>query len=178
MHPSGFNTGDDYLRTDRSRHASSQYDGSDTISVASSDDDQWGGQIGGYNENGAQYPPPPVGLIMKHGNPSGETVAGSELEAMLESGFDASSPTTSQARFNTLHPEVSRYQLSDGPISSGNGYTPLARSTSPTTPNMPTNATSSGIAAEWKTHVKKRSGSRTGPKDYGPLGPLDPGSRI
>lgn len=174
LHPSGFQPGEEYLGT-----RGSQYDGSDTISVASSDDDHWGAQIGGYNENGAQYPPPPVGLTMKHGNVSGETVAGADLEAMLEMGFEASSTPSSPARFNTLHPDASRsgFQLTDGPVSSGNGYTPLARSTSPTSPNMPVGAVSSSTS-EWKTHVKKRSGSRTGPKDYGPLGPLDPGTRI
>lgn len=172
MHPSGYQTGDDHLGARGDTR--SQYDGSDTVSIASSDDDHWGAQIGGYNENSTQYPPPPVGLMMKHADASGETVGGAEMEAILEMGFDEPSPPPS--RFNTLRPnEPSRYQLSDGPVTLHNGYTPIARSTSPTTP---ANGVSSGVAAEWKTHVKKRSGSRTAPKEYGPLGPLDPGSRI
>ncbi|KAI1796335.1 glycosyltransferase family 2 protein [Ganoderma leucocontextum] len=161
----------------------SQYDGSDTVSVTSSDDDHWGAQIGGYNENSTQYPPPPVGL-MPHALGSAETVASSDLEAMLEAGFDE---RTSPAR---TRGHETRYQLSDR----GNGYTPLSRSTSPgsTTPTTTApllqplspstpggvGAVSSGVGGEWKTHAKKRSGGRSGRPAYGPLGPLDPGSRF
>jgi len=176
MYPSGYQAGDDYLAA--RGDVRSQYDGSDTVSVASSDDDQWGAQIGGYNENSVQYPPPPVGLTMTHMNASGETLGGAELEAMLETGFDDLSPPQSRrsTRSNARMPnEPSRYHLSDTPISSNNGYTPLARSASPTTL---TNGTSSGVSAEWQTHVKKRSGGRNGPREYGPLGPLDPGSAM
>lgn len=146
----------------------SQYDGSDTISVASSDDDHWGAQIGGYNENSAQYPPPPIGLNAQ-ALESAETVAASDLEAMLDAGFDD-------------RPTHGRVQLSDGPK-----YTPLSRATggrgtalSPTTPMGPgeMGAVSSAVADEWKTHAKKRSGGRSGKHEYGPLGPLDPGSKF
>lgn len=161
----------------------SQYDGSDTFSVASSDDDHWGAQIGGYNENSTQYPPPPIGL-MPHALESAETIAGTDLEAMLEVGFDGRMSPARARGHDT------RYQLSDrGP----NGYTPLSRSTSPgsTTPTsapllqpmspstpMGVGAVSSGVGGEWKTHAKKRSGGRSGGQEYGPLGPLDPGSKF
>lgn len=158
----------------------SQYDGSDTVSVASSDDDHWGAQIGGYNENSTQYPPPPLGL-MPHAIESAETVAASDLEAMLEVGFD-DRPSPGRSR------DAPRYHLSD---SKSNGYTPLSRSTSPgltphggpmspLSPNTPgeSGAISSAIGSEWRTHTKKRSGGRSGKHEYGPLGPLDPGSKF
>ncbi|KAI8969577.1 chitin synthase-domain-containing protein [Trametes punicea] len=155
----------------------SQYDGSDTVSVASSEEDHWGAQIGGYNENSTQYPPPPVAL-MPQGFESAETVAASDLEAMLEAGFD---DRPSHGR--TLA-EPPRFQLSDGAK-----YTPLSRATSPgprgtalspTSPMTPgvAGGVSSAVADEWKTHAKKRSGGRSGKHEYGPLGPLDPSSRF
>ncbi|OBZ66534.1 Chitin synthase 1 [Grifola frondosa] len=162
----------------------SQYDGSDTVSVASSDDDHWGTQIGGYNENSSHYPPPPLAL-MPQALASAETVAGSELEAMLESGFD---DRPSQSRAPSDAP---RYQLSESSgTPSSNGYTPLSRSASPglltarahvlspVSPTRPTDAVSSAVGSDWKSHAKKRSGGRSGTHEYGPLGPLDPGSRF
>lgn len=145
----------------------SQYDGSDTMSITSSEDDHWGTQIGGYNENHPLYPPPPVGLNAR-AMVSAESIAASDLEAMLEVGFDDGKPRSSK-------PMDGRYQQ-------GNGYTPLSRSTSPgrespISPLRPTNAVSSA-RDEHQTHAKKRSGGRSGPRDYGPLGPLDPGSRF
>ncbi|KAI9066622.1 glycosyltransferase family 2 protein [Trametes sanguinea] len=155
----------------------SQYDGSDTVSVASSDEDHWGAQIGGYNENSTQYPPPPVAL-MPQALASAETIAGTDLEAMLEAGFD------DRPSHGRNMPDASRFQLSDGPK-----YTPLSRATSPgprgtalspTTPMTPgsVGAVSSAVADEWKTHAKKRSGGRSGKHEYGPLGPLDPSTRF
>lgn len=152
----------------------SQYEGSDTMSVASSDDDHWGTQIGGYNENHPLYPPPPLGL-MPQGFASAESIAASELEAMLEVGFDDQSSPQSR-----LKPQDgARFQLTDRPP---NGYTPLSRSTSPgvaspISPTRPTNGMSSATD-EHRTHAKKRSGGRSGTREYGPLGPLDPSSRF
>lgn len=164
----------------------SQYDGSDTVSVVSSDDDHWGAQIGGYNENSASYPPPPLALV-PNAFDSAESVAGAELEAMLEVGFD-DRPSHSQSRAPLDAP---RYQLSDrAPTQNSNGYTPLARSTSPglhpprdhapspISPTRPTNAISTAVGGDWQTHAKKRSGGRSAAHEYGPLGPLDPSSRI
>lgn len=147
----------------------SQYDGSDTMSVTSSEDDHWGAQIGGYNENNPQYPPPPLAL-MPQAMPSGESIAGSDLEAMLEQGFDDRSPQTAGYQSQG----APRYQLSDRP-----GYTPLSRTgaSSPVSPSRPVGAMSSA-AEEHRTHAKKRSGGRSGTKEYGPLGPLDPASNF
>lgn len=147
----------------------SQYDGSDTMSVTSSEDDHWGAQIGGYNENNPQYPPPPIALHAQ-GLVSGESIAASDLEAMLETGFDDQRSPQYQP------PPGSRFQLSDKP----GGYTPLSRSPgfqSPVSPTRPVDAMSSA-AEEHRTHAKKRSGGRSGKAEYGPLGPLDPGSHF
>ena len=175
MHPAGYQVGEGYLTT---RHEVKSYDGSDTTSVLSSDDDHWGTQIGGYNEHNPSYPPPPLVLNTQHGSASGETLAGDQLEAMLEAGFDdGHSPNSSTTKLAPRHHD--RRQLYDTPVTHSNGYTALSRAQSPTSPGMPRNgeAISSGVA-EWKGHVKKRSGGRVDMREYGPLGPLDPGSRI
>ncbi|KAH8107803.1 glycosyltransferase family 2 protein [Cristinia sonorae] len=154
----------------------SQYDGSDTLSVTSSEDDHWGAQIGGYNELNPAYPPPPLGL-MAQPNVSAETIAASDLEAMLEVGFDDRSRHSNRG---STQADSSRYQLHDaggrGMNMGGNGYTPLTRSASPGP--SPTAAVSTGMGGEWRTHAKKRSGGRSGTREYGPLGPLDPGERF
>jgi len=165
----------------------SQYDGSDTVSVASSDDDHWGAQIGGYNENSAAYPPPPIGLV-PNAFASAESVAGDDLKAMLEVGFDER-PSPPPSRTPSQAP---RYQLSDRPPANQiNGYAPLSRSTSPGVPTSrdhyaaspispvrSTDGMSTALGNEWQTHAKKRSAGRSGTHEYGPLGPLDPGSRM
>lgn len=173
MHPGGYQSGEGYLTT---RHDVKSYDGSDTLSVTSTEDDHWGTQIGGYNEHNPSYPPPPLALHMKHANASGETLAGDQLQAMLETGFDEGLSPNSSTRF--MAPHHDRHQL-HATVTRSSGYTALSRAQSPTSPNTPTtgNGISSGIA-EWKGHVKKRSGGRVDIKEYGPLGPLDPGSRI
>lgn len=148
----------------------SQYDGSDTVSVASSDEDQWGAQIGAYNENSTQYPPPPISLMPANAFASAETVAGSDLEAMLDVGFD-DRPSTNNSRAPT---NAARYQLSDS-----NGYTPLSRGSpldapsrnptlSPITPITPLNEPMSAAS----NHSTRSDG-----QGYGPLGPLDPDTR-
>jgi len=165
----------------------SQYDGSDTVSVASSEDDQWGAQIGGYNENSTAYPPPPLGL-QQHALASAEAIAAEDMQAMLDAGFDdESSPPASRAPS-----QAPRYQLSEAPPSLDvNGYAPLSRSGSPgptpgprdhtfspISPMRPTGAVSTAVDDEWRGHAKKRSTGRNDTGEYGPLGPLDPGSRI
>ncbi|KAH9945642.1 glycosyltransferase family 2 protein [Amylocystis lapponica] len=155
----------------------SQYDGSDTVSLASSDDDHWGAQIGGYNEHSVAYPPPPTGLI-DHSLHNAQSVAATDLEALLEVGFDDSpSPRESRAPV-----DAPRFQLSDRPPPTSNGYAPLTRSTSPgilspVSPNKPPLAMSTALG-DFRTHAKKRSGGRSGTGNYGPLGPLDPEGRI
>lgn len=176
----------------------SQYtEGSDTLSMtSSSDDDQWGEQIGGYNEHSAQYPPPPVGVSMpsKEMIQSAEVVDGNTMAAMLENGFDDRPPSFSNRVSNSSSSsqQRQRYQLIDGPISPQSGppspmfvnphahqpmgsydiaQVPLRQYPSPISPTRAVGASSSAV--DWRTHVKKRS-TGTGPARYGPLGPLDP----
>jgi chitin synthase len=165
-HPSGYLTGGD--GDSLGTRSYSHYEGSDAASLTPSEEDQWGGQIGGYNEHHAQYPPPPVGLL-----PAGEQLLGakvvdrSELEAMLEKGFEEP-PSQSRTPPNTYPP---RFQLSDANA----GYAPISDNLmSPTSPGH--GGASSGVGADWKTHAKRRSGG--GATRYGPLGPLDPGTRF
>ncbi|KAI0268794.1 glycosyltransferase family 2 protein [Gloeopeniophorella convolvens] len=179
-HPSGYIVGDqEFLGVRGEIH--STYDGSDTVSVTSSED-HWGPQIGEYNENNAQYPPPPPALHPPplHALESAKTIDESDLEAMLESGWDPS-PSASTDHLHPAQPRPStmtpRFQLSDG---LGPNYTPVGQgppnTKSPVSPTRPTEGASSALGAEWKTHVKRRSGGQR--DDYGPLGPLDPGTKF
>lgn len=189
--PSGFHSnGNLGIRSE----VSSTYDGSDTISVTSSEEDVWGTNIGAYNENSPAYPPPPTGVLLPRNDvlQSADTVGASDLEAMLESGFDSDQNFSRQnllTSSSTSSGSLPRYQLSDGPMRLGNGaaqYSPLSRTEggpvhappvmSPVTPTGP-NAVSSAVGRT-QTHVRQRSGGRNGPSDYGPLGPLDPGNRL
>ncbi|KAF5326191.1 hypothetical protein D9611_000171 [Ephemerocybe angulata] len=182
-YPSGFFNGErDYLHAPDTR---SQYDGSDAFSMASSDDDHWGAQIGGYNENNAQYPPPPVALFLPAGDQlsTAKTLGGDELEAMLEQGFD-DRPTPPPSA------TMPRYQLADASttqlpmMNTNNGYSPLSRSgspgvtsqrnvLSPTTPSVPLN----GEDQDPRNWSPPR-GQPTGRERYGPLGPLDPTAKF
>lgn len=180
-HPSGYIAGDGDLLSVRGIDSRSQYDGSDTVSLASSEDDQWGPQIGGYNENNTKYPPPPVGLLIPRQQlQSAKTLGGAELEAMLEMGFD-DRPTPPASTY------APRYQLSDGSTTqlanvSGNGYAPLTRSTSPGLgPHQP------GVLSPTSPTINMSGESQRGGPDgqqgggerhYGPLGPLDPAMRF
>lgn len=178
-HGQGFYAGDEMLSATDLR---SQYDGSDAYSVVSSEEDQWGGQIGGYNEHNTQYPPPPLALIAENqGFQSGKTVDGSELEAMLEMGFDddRSSPAGSPRSFPRYQRanNESTTQLGSGEYLSARPTSPsvqpfINHSTStlfsPTTPTTPV-STAHGVS---NTELgKPREG-------YGPLGPLDPSTRF
>jgi chitin synthase len=202
--PNGYQ-GSEYLHA--TGDTQSQYDGSDTVSMVSSEEDHWGGQIGTYNENSSQYPPPPPGLLLPHQEmiTTAKTVGKDELAAMLESGFDDrpthdmnASMTALSSTSHLLDPNgapagTARYQLSDAPPPPRfNAYAPAPRQgspartpprhvVSPTSPMVPVNGTSSAVSGEWRTHAKKRSGGRAeeeGGGGYGPLGPLDPGSRF
>lgn len=197
-HPQGYYTGEGDLLAARAADNRSQFDGSDTVSVNSSEDDHWGPQIGGYNENNASYPPPPVGLhVQPETLQSAATLDTADLEAMLEAGFD--DRPESDSNYQSVRTPVGgtfapRYQLSDKPQQrTGDGYAPLERSVSPGTPNVispisphtpipPINGVSSALGGQgdWKTHMKKRSGGRSRPSqdEYGPLGPLDPGRKF
>lgn len=162
-------------------------DGSDTVSVASSDEDHWGPQIGAYNEHNPAYPPPPTGVLMPRNEmlATAGTVGAHDLEAMLEVGFD---DRPGASRQNLLGGNnAARYQLSDGPTSNpGSRYTPLARAEGEASlaapmvmsPATPTGPITSGVSNA-QTHVRRRSGGGRGaPPAYGPLGPLDPNSRF
>ncbi|KAG8902462.1 hypothetical protein FRB99_004462 [Tulasnella sp. 403] len=169
----------------------------DTVSIVSSnDDDQWGTQIGAYNEHGPMYPPPPRALNTPTMYDSAQTLGKEELEAMLDRGFDETPPPIPPLPTN-IPQHLPRFQLSDGGGHAGGGnqgYSGYAQvGSDPVTlpPRNVTNAqlptvmsygSSSAVEGEWKTHAKRRSGSRAtadvnghgGGKDYGPLGPLGP----
>jgi chitin synthase len=176
-HPSGYIAGEGDLLSTRF-DVRSQYDGSDTLSLASSEEDQWGTQIGGYNEHNAKYPPPPVGLhIATDALESAETVGGAELEAMLEAGFDdGHSPPTSTNN-------TTRYTLTDVPTAQlHRGYAPVSTTTSPGYyhPDTALSPTSphTNMSARGRGPAVRGRPSRTQQPQYGPLGPLDPGTRF
>lgn len=70
--------------------ARSEYD-SDNGSLYSSEEDMWGGEVGGYNEHNPAFPPPPIALPPTDdpvSNINGETLGMDEMAAILDSGFD------------------------------------------------------------------------------------------
>lgn len=183
-YPSGYIVGDqEYLNVRSEIHSS--YDGSDTVSVTSSED-HWGPQIGEYNENNTQYPPPPPALNQppQHALESAKTIDARDLEAMLESGWDPS-PNASTDNLHPAQPQLPpitpRIQLPGGRSMGGPNYSPVgppsSHANSPISPQS-TQGTSSAVGhgQDWKTHVKRRSGGQR--HEYGPLGPLDPGTKF
>jgi chitin synthase len=177
--PKGYQS-TEYLRGD----AQSQYDGSDTVSMASSDEDQWGGQIGTYNENSSQYPPPPPGVLLPQQEmiSTVKTVSKDEMAVMLESGFDDrpsdSNPSLASLSSTTLFLDsggapvgTARYQLTDAPSSP-------RLDTHPSSPmsSTPLRAPRHNVSpsAQWSGGHPTDSGRGR----YGPLGPLDPGGRV
>ena len=102
--------------------AFSEFNDNDSSSLAPSEDDRWGAQVGGYNENSSQWAPPPATLMPDDTVlNSAETLAGDELEAMLEQGFDErphrdnrdSSATMSSGGGSAYSRNQSRFQLAD-----------------------------------------------------------------
>jgi chitin synthase len=164
MHPAGYISSENDLLSARNEARSQYGDGSDTHSVVSSEDDHYGPQIGGYNENNAQFPAPPVGLFGSgHGADGNKMVGGAELEAMLESGFD---DDESPQRTPTSAMYAARYQLSDNPSQQRLMSYASSDSGSRTPPIQ---------HRPYGTRIEDRS--RAGEK-YGPLGPLDPGEKF
>lgn len=164
MHPAGYISSENDLLSARNDARSQYGDGSDTHSVVSSEDDHYGPQIGGYNENNAQFPAPPVGLFGSgNGGDGNKVVGGAELEAMLESGFD---DDESPQRTPTSAMYAARYQLSDNPSQQRLMSYASSDSGSRTPPVQ---------YQPYGTRIEDRS--RTGEK-YGPLGPLDPGEKF
>lgn len=96
----------------------SEYDVSDTASTLSSnEDDQWGPQIGTYNENNVLYPPPPLQFAAELDS-DGEVVDGNDLEAMLNQGFDDPTPSMSQHGLDNYSSLASTTSLSNPSSSS------------------------------------------------------------
>lgn len=174
MHPGGFLSTDNDLLSVRT---GSQYDGSDTHSLASSDDDHWGLQIGAYNENSIQYPPPPVGLLpISEVASDGKVIDGAEMEAMLDAGFD-DDPSPSPSRTPTSAP---RYQLSDNPSQQHlMGFASMSRAGLYDGPSTPSASSSTSLTTPLNSAQSSDDRSRRRPGDvYGPLGPLDPGETL
>ncbi|KAI9511145.1 glycosyltransferase family 2 protein [Russula earlei] len=182
-HPSGYLVGDqEYLGVPSEAHSS--YDNSDAVSVTSSED-HWGPQIGEYNENNVQYPPPPPALhpIPQHALENAKTIDDRDLEAMLESGWDPS-PDASTDNLHlgqpqsSLSPRLPPGHLGAASYSAVGHHHPPSQVKSPNSPGRPPQGASSAVGHEqdWKAHVKRRSGGGQR-NEYGPLGPLDPGVR-
>lgn len=188
LHPHGFPTGSEADFNSLKAEIRSQYDGSDTLSLASSDEDQWGSQIGGYNENHPNFAPPPPTLYSQSSNNSFEnakTVDESDLEAMLEAGFDDEAPPVPSMRYQLSDDSTTQLVSKGG----GNAYAPLGgnrmppsvpSAMSPTSPiygvrggqqNSPPRSGPGGYRPQ-----PERTG--TGREKYGPLGPLDPTTRF
>lgn len=170
-YPGGFVTSENDLLSVR---GGSQHEGSDTYSVASSDDDHWGQQVGGYNERSAQYPPPPVGLYNVTAAGEGGMVGHAQLEAMLDAGFD-DSPSHSPVRTPMSSTLAARYELSNNPSQQHIiSYGGTSRSES-----LEDSQTPSTSSFTLTPHHRDVHDYHQRPREaYGPLGPLDPGEKF
>ena len=165
LHPGGFVTSENDLLSVRGG-GGSQYEGSDTYSLASSEEDQWGQQVGGYNEGSTQYPPPPVGLFDVAAAGEGGMVGGAQLEAMLDAGFDDESPSPSPTRT----PMPSAFSPSQQHLMN---YNAMSRSGSLESSQTPPSSSSPA------PHHRDIHDFHQRPREaYGPLGPLDPGEKF
>lgn len=170
----------------------------DSISIATSEEDQWGTQIGAYNENESQWAPPPVTLLLPHQGVirSAETLGGEELDAMLEQGFEVpprpSVGTSSVPSSPRRGPSGLRYPPNEGPTMMSSsavtipGY-PLSR---PDAVGSPANHMgrsplsppgtpygSNSASPSWQEQERSSQEGMIGamsPVEWGPLGPLDP----
>ncbi|WWC64871.1 uncharacterized protein I303_107485 [Kwoniella dejecticola CBS 10117] len=180
--------------TPRAAWTRSDYE-SDSGSVFGSEEDVWGAEIGGYNENNPAFPPPPMALSTQshhynnhNDHDGGETLGMDEMAAILDEGFDdppshlnppQNFRTTNHNIPSPLHRHQHDFQSqSNGAYLNGNGYNGYNGNTGPRTPDMPTTADSVSSSIESRPqgsgHAKKRSGgvNNQQAKKYGPLGPL------
>ncbi|WWC91990.1 uncharacterized protein L201_006944 [Kwoniella dendrophila CBS 6074] len=169
---------------------------SDSGSVFGSEEDVWGAEIGGYNENNPAFPPPPIALSSSshyqqgyqngygdhHNDDDGQTLGMDEMNAILDSGFDDrphlnSNPNLPQSSYKSnsnipspLHRHQHDFTSSSQQYING-----------PKTPeNMPTSSNSVSSSIESRPqghgHTKRRSGGlnqqQQQARKYGPLGPL------
>lgn len=169
----------------------SEYEGSDTFSMMSSvEDDQWGPQIGVYNENNPSFPPPPI--VFSANTNEGEIFNENDMEAMLDQGFEERPPTNGPYNnYNALSstssltpsnvprslagPAMPRYELNDGPSLPNAarvfGSTPTTAYHPVKSSPPPFSSSSSAVQRErGNGHTKQRSGGSA--KGWGPGGPL------
>jgi chitin synthase len=116
---SGYYDAEGYLRAEQDPTQSQFFESgsSDTTSVVSSvEEDKWGAQIGGYNENNPAFPPPPATLLRPKAEilQNAHVVNMEELEAMLDQGFEPVQPQSYEPAVPAV-PPLSRYQLSERP---------------------------------------------------------------
>lgn len=83
---------------------------SDGFSVFSSEDDLWGANIGGYDENDEHFPPPPTTLLPES-HEYAPTVRYSMLAQQLDNGFD--DDDTKYQDQHTPPKPITRYTLQD-----------------------------------------------------------------
>lgn len=118
----GYYDAEGYLRAEQDSTQSQFFENgsSDTTSVVSSvEEDKWGAQIGGYNENHPSFPPPPATLLQPQAEvlQNAHVVHMDELEAMLDQGFEPVQPQSYEPGVPAA-PPLARHQLSERPFNS------------------------------------------------------------
>jgi chitin synthase len=194
MHGRGFYGEDGTLPTP-DRGFARDYD-SDCGSVVSSEEDMWGGDIGGYDENNPAYPPPPQTITADQPRSSygGPVLGLNDMAALLDQGFEEPAPAQTRPDRNAPSPLYRGYQAAQtrSPTGSGSGksspigyvpeqYAALTRNS----PVMGAQSTAIESNSHAGSHTRQRStggvqnlpGSPDG-GNYGPLGPLDNGGNF
>lgn len=137
---------------------------SDAGSIMSTEEDQWGGDVGGYDEHNPSYPPPPIALPPET-KFTGETIGMDEMAQILDQGFEEPPPAAWRQDRRVPSP-LHR----PGGAAAGGGSSPLS-------PNAPESYAGrreygeSTAVEPWRAqgHARQRSGGQ----NYGPLGPLE-----
>jgi chitin synthase len=196
MHGRGFYGEDGDNLAAPGRGFARDYD-SDCGSVVSSEEDVWGAEIGGYDENNPAYPPPPTTVAPENSAMRGptQTLGVNDMATLLDQGFDEPPPAQTRPDRNAPSPLQRGFTpvQQRSPTGSGSGksspvgyapeqYAALSRN-SPISAGYAQSTAVESYGGNGHTRQRSGGGANVGllsgkssgdsSGKYGPLGPLD-----
>ncbi|BEJ15282.1 hypothetical protein CspHIS471_0410490 [Cutaneotrichosporon sp. HIS471] len=139
-------------------------DESDNQSIVSSEEDAWGGDVGGYDENHPSFPPPPMSLPPESRPMPGPSIGMDQMAQMLDQGFEE--PPPANVRYDRRTPSPLHRPRVSPPADQYSGqYAGVGQGRGPTHGR----GESTSIEQYVNGHVRQRSAG--GQNGYGPLGP-------